>query len=348
MQDAPLESLAREFKRFAKEECYKSCPLYVRLSLGIGGDPEILALAAYSRKGEKVPNLFLATVHFLLLKGTQHPLSVIYKGSARTSNWAEDPYPKFRSFCLEHIKEIRALIAARSVQTNEVGRSALLLPAFVLVSRQAQGRPLHLLEIGASAGLNLLWDRYGYDYGDGQRCGDLSSPVQITCSLRADLPLPVPTTLPEVGIRFGVDLNPIDVRDPEATLWLRALVWPGDKKRDELLQHAIEVAQQDPPTLLAGDGVELLPEMLERVPKDGALCIIRTFTKLSPKAREQLSSLIAHHGGKRDLYLVATTGKGGLGDQSALELVSYTNGVRTEKLLAYCENHGEWLEWLVE
>lgn len=88
--------------------------------------------------------------------------------------------------------------------------------------------------------------------------------------------------------------------------------------------------------------------MIERVPKDGALCIFRTFTKLSPKAREQLSSLIAHHGGKRDLFLVSTTGKGGHGDQSALELVSYTNGVRTEKLLGYCENHGEWLQWLAE
>jgi len=57
---------------------------------------------------------------------------------------------------------------------------------------------------------------------------------------------------------------------------------------------------------------------------------------------------IAYHGGIRDLFLVSTKGTGGHADQSALELVSYTNGVKTEKLLAYCENHGEWLEWLVE
>jgi len=58
--------------------------------------------------------------------------------------------------------------------------------------------------------------------------------------------------------------------------------------------------------------------------------------------------LIAHYGKKRDISLVSTKGKGGHGDQSAIELVSYTNGVTIEKLLAYCENHGEWLEWLVE
>ncbi len=145
-----------------------------------------------------------------------------------------------------------------------------------------------------------------------------------------------------------MDLNPIDVRDPESTLWLRALVWPGDNKRAELLQHAIEVTKQDPPTLIAGEGVESLPETLKRVPRDGALCIFRTFTRLSPNARNEFSSLIALHGAKRDLFLVSTSGKGGHADQSALELVSYTNGVRTEKLLANCENHGAWIEWLVE
>lgn len=125
LQVTSLESLAQEFKRFAEEECYESCSLYVRLSLGIAGDPEILAFAAHARKGEKVPNLFLAAVHFLLLKGIQHPLSLSYKSSAGTADWAEDPYPKFRSFCLEHIKEIRGLISTRSVQTNEVGRSVV-------------------------------------------------------------------------------------------------------------------------------------------------------------------------------------------------------------------------------
>ena len=87
------------------------------------------------------------------------------------------------------------------VQTNEVRRSALLLPVFVLVYREAQGRSLYLLEIGAAAGLNLLWDRYGYDYENGLWSGDLCSPVQITCSPRGKLTPPIPATLPEVGGR---------------------------------------------------------------------------------------------------------------------------------------------------
>ena len=343
MQETPLDSLSREFERFAKEECRKASPLYEQLSLAIAGDLEILRLATHARKGEKVPNLFLAAIHFLLLKGIQHPISVYYES---VSGWSEDPYHKFRSFCLEHANEIMKLVSVHLVQTNEVRRSAFLVPAFVLVSRHSQGKPLHLLEIGASAGENLLWDRYGYNYGKGQQCGDTTSPVQIECSLRGHLTPPLPSAFPKVSVRLGVDLNPIDVRDPDATLWLRAMVWPGDEKRAKLLERAIEVAQQDPPELIKGDGIELLPKMLENIPKDAALCIFRTFTRLSTKAREQFLSLISYHGARRDLFVISTKVHGG--DQSAIELVSFKDGHRTEKLLAYCENHGEWLEWLIE
>ena len=234
-QDPPLESVSSQFRAFARE-CRESSPLYERLSLGIAEDPAILAPATQARRGERVPNLFLAAVQFLLLRGTPHPLARFYKNGSAS---LDDPHPDFRAFCLEHSGKIVELIATRTVQTNEVRRSALLLPAFVFVSREAQGRPLYLLEIGAAAGLNLLWDRYGYDYGNGLRSGGMSSPVQISCSLRGALTPPVPATLPEVGRRRGVDLNPIDVSDPEETLWLRSLVWPGDEERAPLLENAV-------------------------------------------------------------------------------------------------------------
>ena len=182
-QDPPLESVSSQFRAFARE-CRESSPLYERLSLGIAEDPAILAPATQARRGERVPNLFLAAIQFLLLRGTPHPLARFYKNG---SALLDDPYPDFRAFCLKHSGKIVELIATRTVQTNEVRRSALLLPAFVLVSREAQGRPLYLLEIGAAAGLNLLWDRYGYHYGNGLRSGDMSSPVQISCSLRGSI-----------------------------------------------------------------------------------------------------------------------------------------------------------------
>lgn len=338
------EALSQVFERFAKEECHNSSPLYERLSLAIAKDPEMLSLVAHSRKGERVPNLFFAAMHFLLLKETKHPVSVFYPSLPGYIGVAEDPYPKFRSFCLEHAEKIRRLISVRLVQTNEVRRCACLLPVFVFLSRRTHGQPLSLIEIGASAGLNLLWDLYGYNYGEGRRYGNLSSPVQITCALKGDLLPPLSEALPKVSFRLGVDLNPIDVLDPEATLWLRALIWPEHEERVELLRRAIRIAQQEPPELIAGDAVDTLPAMLAMVPKDTTVCIFRIFTQLSPKAREQLSSLIFEYSAKRDVFLISS--KPHRGEDSELQLVSFKDGVKTEELLAYFENHGEWLEWL--
>ena len=166
----------------------------------------------------------------------------------------------------------------------------MLRPAFTLVSREAQGRPLYLLEIGAAAGLNLLWDRHGYDYGNGLRSGNLNSSVQITCSLRGEFAPSIPATLPEVGGRAGVDLNPIDANDLEQTRWLRSLVWPGDEERARMLENAVAVAREDQLKIARGDGVALLPQLLADVPREAALCIFRVFTNLPPRAREQFAA----------------------------------------------------------
>lgn len=338
-----LDSVSAQFQAFAAT-CHESSPLYERLAVGIAEDPEILTLAAQARKGERTPNILFAAVQFLLLKGIPHPLAQFYKpGGAPPDN----AYPDFRAFCLEHAAAIEDLISTRRVQTNEVGRSALLLPVFVFVSREAQGRPLYLLEVGTSAGLNLLWDRYGYDYGNGLRTGERSSAVQLRCSRRGTLTPPVPATLPDVDRRIGVDLNPIDVDDPEATLWLRSLIWPVNPQRVRLLENAVAVAREEKPEIVGGDGVALLPELLADVPREAALCIFRVFTNLPPEAREQFSASIAQHGAQRDLWVLSTR-RGARPEESTLTLVSYRNGARSETLLANCENHGRWIEWLVD
>jgi hypothetical protein len=233
-QEPLREALARRFAGFAQRECHAS-PLYEQLALGIADDPQLLAIATQARQDQPTPNLFLAAVHFLLLQGLPHPLAAFYPSLSPTTPSAEDPYPSFHAFCLEHAEAIRSLIGTRLVQTNEVQRCACLLPAFTHVAARTGGRPLALVEIGASAGLNLLWDRYGYDYGDERRCGDANSPVQLACSIHGGLHPPLPAALPTVATRVGLDLHPLDVRDPDAALWLRALVWPDEVGRAELL-----------------------------------------------------------------------------------------------------------------
>ena len=338
------EELSQIFERSANEEFHNSSPLYEHLSLAIAKDPQMLSLAAHCRKGERAPNLCFAAVHLLLLKGTRHPLSLYYKSLSGSSLGTDDPYPTFRSFCLEYDEEIRSLISARMVQTNEVSRCACLVPAFVLVSRGSKGRPLYLVEIGASAGLNLLWDRYAYDYGEMRRCGDMNSPVQIKCAVKGNSIPPLPERFPDVSARVGIDVNPLDVSDREHALWLRALVWPEHSERAELLRRALQVARQNQPTLIRGDGVESLPAVIEAVPKDSVLCIIRMFTPIAPISRDRLSSSISSYGAKRDVFVVSSKSHGR--DESELLLRSFVNGIKTEKCVAYFQNHGAWIEWL--
>src|SRR6185436_15630735 len=114
----------------------------------------------------------------------------------------------FAAFCAAHRAAIVEILHTRIGQTNEGRRSALLLPAFAHVYADTF-RPLALIEIGPSAGLNLLFDRYGYEYGPGERAGRPDSPLLLRSESRGD---PVPLLVPLVASRVGIDLNPLDVR----------------------------------------------------------------------------------------------------------------------------------------
>ncbi len=345
----PLGLVAESFRHYASVVYPARSPLYERLALRVAEDPELLGLPAHARKNTAVPNLFFGAVHLLLLKGVHHPLSAFYPSLSRAQSKPEYSYPYFRSFVLEHRQEIREIITTRIVQTNEVGRCALLVPAFNIVAYQTRGRPLRLLEIGASAGLTLLWDRYGYNYGNGLRCGDPNSPVQIECSLRGENRPPLPERFPEIASRLGVDLNPIDLNDPESVLWLRALVWPEHQKRAVQLERAIQLAKQDPPRIIAGDALDLLPSLTDLIPKDSPLCLYHSFTITfaGGEPRERLLSLLTQASRKRDLFLVWTEWSREW-EFPLLGLVSYKKGVKTDKILARCHPHGEWLEWLID
>ena len=331
------------FERVAREEFHNSSPLYERLSMAIAKDPELLSLAAQCRKGERIPNLLFGAVHYLLLKGFSHPVSRFYKSLGGSFDSREDPYAEFRSFCSKHVESIQSLIAVRMVQTNEVSRCAGLMPAFVTVAKRLPAKSLYLVDIGASAGLNLFWDHYGYNYGDLQ-CGDRSSPVQINCAVKGTTVPPLPASFPHIAGRIGLDLNPLDVRAPENALWLRALIWPEHERRADLLGKAIAVVRQQPPRLLAGNGVELLGEIMSVVPADSVLCAGRIFTQLSEEERDRLSVAVSEYGRSRDVGLVSIRPRGG--DVSEIRLTLFIDGYRTDAGIAYFQNHGEWIEWL--
>ena len=177
----------------------------------------------------------------------------------------DDPFPPsgayahFRKFCLDHEDEIRRIMATRLVQTNVVERCSYLLPAFALIAEEVPGTPLSLIDVGTSAGLSLLWDRYQYVYGGRIRAGLASSPVQIEAEVRGKGTPPIPHDFPTVAYRAGIDLHPVDMADPESALWLRALNWPEHQDRAAQLQAAIALVQHDAPELVEGDANGRLP-----------------------------------------------------------------------------------------
>jgi len=194
-----------------------------------------------------------------------------------------------------------------------------------------------LLEVGASAGLCLLPDRYAYAYGE-HRVG--SSSVVLPCAPSG--PVPLPDRLPEVVWRAGIDLAPVDVRDPEAAGWLEALVWPEQAERFERLRKAVAIARDDPPRVVRGDLVEALPALAAQAPRDATLVVfgVAVLSYLGLEARARFRAAVGALGAE----WLAAEGQGivapGVMDEG--HMVVTRNG----EAVAACDGHGAWLHWL--
>lgn len=164
---------------------------------------------------------------------------------------------------------VEAVIRMRRTQTNEPARCATLLPALALLPQ-----PLALIEVGASAGLCLLPDHYGYDYGRRTIApGDPDGPV-FRCD--ADAATPLPQKNVEVAWRRGLDLNPLDPADESNARWLKALVWPGEGMRERQLDQALAVARRHPPRIEQGDLRNGVAALAAEAPKGATLVIFHT------------------------------------------------------------------------
>src|SRR5438309_9349686 len=344
---SPVDKAAENFRYYASTVYPGRSPLYVSLAMRVAEDPELLTIAAKAWEKNALPNLFFSAVHFLLLKGEHHQLAAFYPSLNNNSKHYDFAYPYFRSFVLEHKNEIEGIITARFVQTNEVGRCAILVPAFGLVARHAKNRPLALIEIGSSAGLTLLWDRYYYQYDNSLRCGDPKSPVKVECLLRGGKRPPVPKRFPEIASRLGVDLNPVDLNNPENVQWLQALVWPEHQKRANQLELATQVASDDPPQIIRGDALEIMPSLINLVQGDSQLCIFHSFTLslANGEPRKRLEQMLAKASEVRNLFHISFEWPRN-SETPLLSLASLNSGEVIERILARCNAHGEWIEWL--
>ena len=265
--------IARRYASFAADEARGQSEIYERLALAVAAAPDLLAFLAALPVDRRQPNLFFASVRSVsgVPESGEHLAEIVGQ---------------------EH-RRIREVMLSRTTQTNEPARCAVLLP---LLARLPE--PLALIEVGASAGLCLLLDCYGYDYGiariEPQGAGAIEAPV-FPCKVTGAVPLP--TAVPRIVWRMGLDLNPIDLNAEDETPWLETLVWPGQEGRAQRLRAAIATAKRHPPGVVKGDLLTDLAPLIAAAPRDATLVVFHTavLPYVVPQARRDAFAEIARN-----------------------------------------------------
>lgn len=249
---------------FGVRQARGESPTYERLSYAVAADPTVLDLLTSLPEPKRQPNLLYGVVRLL--------------------GGPVDEVAEFRDFVVTHWDKIAAEMRTRATQTNEAGRTALLLPLLA-----ALPQPIALIEVGASAGLNLYPDRYAYQYNDEPVIG-AGAPL-LTCAATGLTP---PTTRPDVVWRAGLDLNPLDVTDPADVAWLDALIWPEHADRRARLHAAVEVARADPPHLTRGDLLTDLPALVSQAPAGATVVVLHSAVlyQVPQPARDRFLALV--------------------------------------------------------
>jgi hypothetical protein len=316
----PAASTADNYRRWAREAHGRS-PAYESLADAVAGDTAILRFLGTLPVAKRQPNLLFAAARYLL--GVAPGIG------------------ELRDVVGGRQAELSRLMLARRTQTNEPARCATLLPA---LARLAE--PLALIEVGASAGLTLLFDRYSYDYdGHAVAGSDPAAPV-LHCGVRG--PVPVPARIPAITWRAGMDLNPLDVTSDDDMRWLSCLVWPGEGDRAERLEAAIASARRDPPQVYQGDLRTDLATLAARAPADATLVIYHSavLAYVPAQDRERFAQTVAS---LRAVWLsneapgvvpgvVPPAVDGGPGP-----FVLAQDG---RQPMAITDGHGEWVHWL--
>ena len=256
-----------------------------------------------------------------------------------------EPWDDPASGVAEHADRLARFVSEQGVQTNEVQRSWMLLPCFLEVARRARAKEIDLLELGSSAGLNLVWDRYRYRYTHGAW-----GPGTAVLELAGDERRPFPTDLLgrtlAVGRRTGIDRSPIDVTTEEGARLLKCFVWADQSARLERLDRAIAELRLDPPRLLRGDLVDLLPDLLARRKNDVLTVVFETAVLgyLSDERRAEVFAALDEAGRDGPLALVrASQPPDGAHTHWGLWIRLWPG---EREAVALANFHGAWIDWL--
>jgi hypothetical protein len=282
-------------------------------------------------------------LHLMVRTGRAGELAAFYPPDEKPWN-AQTAGRAIEAAVTANLDFVRDMLT-RPPQTNEIGRSAVLMPGYAEIAR-ATGLPLRILEVGASAGLNLLWDRYVYRYGE-RVVGAHDASVTVAAEWRG--PWCGVERLPRVASREGCDRAPIDLAAQGAADRLVAYVWPEQSERLARLQAAVALALREKPAVTKADAVDWLERHLAAPVAGVASVVVHTIVwqYFSKEARTRAKGLIEGAGERATASapLAWLSLEQYAPDQHPeLRLVLWPGGER--RTLARTHPHGAWIEWL--
>jgi hypothetical protein len=284
--------------------------------------------------------------HHLRLMGATHRLALTGEAPALAAHYPSTGGDGDAAAAWEALVEVleeRPISLDRAVQTNEVGRSAALLGGFLTVAAET-GLALRVLEIGASAGLNLLWDRFRYQAAD-WAFGDAASPARVPCDYENGRP-PLPRAVWVIE-RAGCDPAPVDATTEEGALTLQSFMWPDQLERLALLRAAIEVARRTPVTVDRAGAPDWLDGRLARERGGSATVVFHSIMwgYMTDAERAHVSGTL-HGAGERATetdplaWLRMEPGA----DQADVTLTTWPGG--EERVIAFTGYHGRPVRWV--
>jgi hypothetical protein len=342
-----LKKLKDRFIAFAESECRGNSELYYQLSKQIAGDEDLLKIASNTRVGQPIPNIFFASIHYLLLKNQDNLLAKYYPSIQKRFK-TEIPFSTFKAFCIKNENEIKEIISTRIVQTNVINRCAYLMPIFSKIIADER-KPTTIIDIGTSAGLTLNFDKYEYWYNDQKIYGE-SKVVVKSNILTSNIPTIYPITQPISKI--GIDQNVIDPTDEDEILWLKALIWTDQLERFVAIEEALKLNElKNIDFIQAKTSIDFEKEIL-KVDKTQTLIIYATHVlyQFSQEQKEEFYSMLERVGQKRDFYFLSVEGIEMLLERNnskeiVVELTQFKNKQRTETFMAETNGHGNWIKW---
>lgn len=343
--------MSRRFRRHADAlERGERSALYVTLMRAAAGDIESGGRVAELFAGVPVPPgsvpalRLLAGMHHLVLSGRAAQLAAFYP-SMGGDRPPDGVWPVALDTIAEHGEWLRRRLA-RTVQTNEPGRSVVLYGALLWLVHQ-YSLPVRLLEIGASAGLNLVVDRFCYEV-DGAMLGAPGSPVHFIEPWRPAPRFDLAQAADKLRIvkREGCDPAPLDPRDPEDRLTALAYIWPDEPERRARTRAALELAAADPPTVMALPAQGWLPQALAAGEAGQLTVIWQSVVRqyVAPQDWEAIERAFAprQSDGRPVVWLRMEPKRDHIG---GFQLTMKTGADERERLLARCGDHGPPVIW---